>query len=506
VAEGGPKSCVRLVFTGNRKLTDSKGFGQVDLLAMNMTGWHALKTRLGAFRPLDRERPIRRSAKARLAGLGVATSLAVGVLMLVVGLARLGPGNLGVDAPGVHRGNRSEVARTTSSPIKHIVIMIKENHSFDNLFGRLPGVDGATSALVGNKRVPLNVTPDRLKHDIYHSGTNALKAVNHGKMNGFRRQEDAVQNGQDVADSQYTQTQIPDYFDYASRFSIADHFFSTILGASFPNHLILVAGQSGNAIDNVNRHGYNPDAWGCDANKHARVATFFNGRYGSTYPCFNFQTLADEAGAAGVSWKYYAAPKGVAGYIWSGLDAIKHIRFSSSWNTNVVPDQNFISDVKDGHLPSVSRVTPETVDSEHPNASECVGQNWTVAQINAVMDSQYWKDTAIVLTWDDYGGFYDHVPPPYRSRFILGPRVPALVISPYSRPHYVDHHQYDFRSILRFAEQTFGLPSRMKYDRRVNSLAGMLDLTHQALAPATYNPTSCLEPKHVQPLRTQATY
>ncbi len=128
--------------------------------------------------------------------------------------------------------------------IKHIIIIVKENHSFDNLFGRLHGVNGATTAMVGQKKVKLSVTPDRLTRDIYHSGNNGMKAVDGGKMNGFATQRDAIQKGKDVADSQYTQRQIPDYFRYASTYAIADRFFSTILGPSFPNHLVLVAGQS----------------------------------------------------------------------------------------------------------------------------------------------------------------------------------------------------------------------------------------------------------------------
>ena len=155
---------------------------------------------------------------------------------------------------------------------------MKENHSFDNLFGRLHGVNGATTAMVGQEKVELSVTPDRLTRDIYHSGNNGMRAVDGGKMNGFATQRDAIQNGKDVADSQYSQRQIPDYFRYASTYAIADRFFSTILGPSFPNHLVLVAGQSANAVDNPDRKGKRPDAWGCDSNKAARVTTYAHGQ------------------------------------------------------------------------------------------------------------------------------------------------------------------------------------------------------------------------------------
>ena len=385
----------------------------------------------------------------------------------------------------------SAAAASSSSPIKHIIIIVKENHSFDNIFGRLPGVDGTTTAMVGKKKVKLGVTPDRLKTDILHSGSNALKAVNGGKMNGFSKQGGAVQNGKDVADSQYTQAQIPNYFRYATTYAIADHFFSTILGASFPNHLVLVSGQSANTVDNVDRKGKKPDAWGCDSNKAARVTTYSNGKLGSTFPCFGITSLADEANAAHQSWKYYDAPLGKPSFIWSSFDAIKKVRYSSQWKTNVVDPKYFASDIKTGKLPAISWLIPSLKTSEHPNNSECIGENWTVQQINTVMKSAYWKDTAIVLTWDDYGGFYDHVPPPRKTPYELGPRVPLIVISPYSRSHFVSKQTYDFRSVMKFVEQTFQLPAKMKYDRSVASIADMLDTAQKPLSPKPLATRSC---------------
>jgi phospholipase C len=116
------------------------------------------------------------------------------------------------------------------------------------------------------------------------------------------------------------------------------------------------------------------------------------------------------------------------------LDAIKHIRFGPLWKTNVVRDTTFIKDVQSGHLPQVSWLVTNALESDHPPASICLGENWTVRQINAVMKSRYWKDTAIFLTWDDFGGFYDHVAPPHLDYISLGPRVPTIVISPTPGP------------------------------------------------------------------------
>jgi phospholipase C len=411
----------------------------------------------------------------------------MGLLLLSSGVALASPMSSKI-AHALHRvGARTD---TSTSPIKHIVILVKENHSFDNILGQMAGVDGSRTANVFGNTVPLTTTPDMLQHDIIHSGPQSLKAVDHGKMNGFSKEGWAIQNNVDVADSQYTQAQIPLYYSYASTYAVADHFFSTFLGGSFTNHLILISGQSGHTIDNPHRKS-GPKAWGCDSTKTTLVPVLIHGSVKRIYPCFNMQTLADEANAVHMPWKYYAAPKGVLGYIWSSFDAIRHIRESAQWGTNVVNNTQFVEDAATNKLPPLSWLTPDFVDSEHPPASECVGENWTVREINAVMNSPEWNSTAIILTWDDYGGFYDHVAPPKESLYSLGPRVPFIVISPYSRTGYVSHKQYDFRSVDKFVESTFSLPRKAKYSRKVNSIANMFDFDQTPLAPRPLQPLRC---------------
>jgi phospholipase C len=374
--------------------------------------------------------------------------------------------------------------------IKHIVIIVKENHSFDNLFGAMPRVDGNTSGMLGSKRVRLSVTPDQLQNDIVHDAFTAQKAVNAGRMNRFNTERGAIQEGRDVAYSQYKQAQVPLYWRYARTFAIADRFFSSFLGGSFPNHLLLVSGQNAGAINNPTHTGGRA-AWGCDSSRGTTVRTLVKGTYGSTYPCFNINSLATEANAIHATWKYYAPSFNTAGYVWSTFDAIRPVRFSAQWRTNVVPTADFLGDVTNGHLPALSWLVGDFYQSEHPNASECQGQDWTVEEINALMSSPYWKSTAIILTWDDYGGFYDHVGPPSAGSFMLGPRVPTLVISPYSRPGLVSHKQYDFRSIDTFVERTLGLPHLTNYNRSVHSVGGMLNPHRSPLPPLRLKPLSC---------------
>ena len=399
-------------------------------------------------------------------------------------------------------------AAAPANPIKHIIIIVRENHSFDNLFGLFPHADGTTTAYEGSTAVKLGTTPDKLGVDLGHGSVAAVKAIDGGKMDGFYKNLNAIQcvakscqpcpryqvcpGYENVAESEYTQAQIPNYWAYASDFGLADHFFSTIMGDSFPNHLVLVSGQNFNVIDNPTHPGQSLRSWGCDAGPGVTASEYLAGKVSLVYPCFDAKTLADEANAKHLGWKYYAPPPGTFGYVWSTFDAIKHIRDTpSQWQHVVTPDV-FDHDVQSGTLPALTWLTTDLATSDHPPASECAGENWTVDRINEVMKSPMWKHTVIILTWDDFGGFYDHLTPPYEGTYSLGPRVPTIVISPYTIPHQIYHKRLDFRSIDMFVEDTFHLPHLASFDRTgVASLAPMLDLTQKPLPPVILQPHAC---------------
>jgi phospholipase C len=374
--------------------------------------------------------------------------------------------------------------------VRHIVIIIKENRSFDNIFGRFPGADGARHAQEGTRRVLMLETPDTLDHDLAHGGATAIAAVDHGKMDGFHLIPHARQRGMDVVDSEFAPAKVSLYDAYAARFSLADHLFSNVLAPSFPNHLALVAGQSFNLIDNPRHYGH-VVTWGCDGAQSSRAPSLADGKSGTIFPCFNTPTLTNEADQAGASWRYYAASIGHFGYVWSTLDAFRDVRYSSQWQTNIASPDQFIPDVRAGRLAAITWLTPPLKYSEHPPESECLGQNWTVEQINAIMNSPDWNSTVIVVLWDDFGGFYDHVAPPSKGTYRLGPRVPAIVISPWSRSHDIDHRTFDFSSIVKYVEQQYRLPHLAHYDRSVASIGGMLDLNQKPLAPMVLKPRTC---------------
>jgi phospholipase C len=386
------------------------------------------------------------------------------------------------------------------NPIQHIVILIKENRSFDTMFGRLPGAEGATTGILSTgSTVPLIPAQDRLLLDIGHAGQAAFTAVNHGQMNGFDQLPGAIQNGHDESLSQYRAQDIPSYWTYATDFTLDDHFFSTVLGPSFPNHLVTVAATGANTIDNPIDNSHR--AWGCDSGPYSRVNVMNprTGKVTSVPPCFNMPTLPDALQKDHISWRYYSPPQYHSGYIWNALDAVHHDRYSPLWKTNVVNNTTFIRDARSGALPQVSWLVPDEVHSDHPPNSICVGENWTVNAVNAVMAGPDWSSTVIVLTWDDFGGFYDHVPPPQRSLISLGPRVPTILISPYARHHYIDHNVYDFASILRFVEDEFHVAPLNHADASANILGSSLDYSQTPSGPqllrqrrcpqSDYNPT-----------------
>lgn len=365
--------------------------------------------------------------------------------------------------------------------IQHIVFLIKENHSFDNYFGRLPGVDGATTT----GSISLHTMTDRVRPSTPTSGAATTHAIGHN-MPALSSLIDHYALKPADRLSQASRTTIPNYWAYAQHFTIDDHFFSSIAGPSFPNHLATIAAQSAGAIGDPTSAGL---TWGCDAPRAASVATVnAAGATSSAYPCFDAATLTDRLNAAHVSWTYYAPGPTQLGYVWSSLDAIHHVRDGAQWTSNVRPWERFTSDVAKGKLASVSWLVTDFLESEHPPTSSCTGENTTVSEINAVMHSPLWKNTAIFLTWDDPGGFYDHVAPPRLDAWGLGPRVPTIVISPYARASYVDRNTYEFSSMLRFVENRFGLASLTSRDRgalamttsfNFNALPGKPFILHQ---------------------------
>jgi len=378
--------------------------------------------------------------------------------------------------------------------IHHIIFIVKENRTFDHYFGAFPHAIGTTKGRNSlGQVIQLVRAPDRMPYDISHTWQGTLGAMDDGKMDRFDLISGGNVDGQYMSYTQMTLQDIPNYWTYAQKFTLADQMFSSLHGPSFPNHLYTVAATSGGVINNpAGTPNNGKSKWGCDAGPEVTVQVMDPlGNISTPAPCFDFQTLADELQSAGITWRYYAPPEGQPGYPWSALDAINHVRNSPLWGEHVVSPEQFVLDVQNGQLPAVSWLVEGAEVSEHPPYGTCAGENYTVNQINAVMQSPYWNSTAIFLTWDDFGGFYDHVAPSVSDNFGYGPRVPLIILSPYAKSSHISHTLYEFGSVLKFIEEDFGLPPMTERDAGANDTLDSFDFTQPPNPPLVLTPRQC---------------
>ena len=379
--------------------------------------------------------------------------------------------------------------------IQHIVFLIRENRTFDNLFGTFPGANGATSATISTgETIPLVHGEDQYARDPDHGPKSARIAIDGGKMDAFDLVIAGNRNGDYLSLSQHVEADIPNYFAYARYFALGDEMFTSIPSDSYPAHLFTIAAQSFQAIDIP--HGAKPggDTWGCDAPSSwtARSETP-QGIFFSVYPCYsNVTTMADLLDNAGISWKSYAPTLHQSGYGFNIYDAIKSIREGPEWATNILPYTQFAADAQAGNLPSVTWLAAGEERTDHPPHSLCFGENWVVDQLNALMQGPDWDSTVVFIVWDDFGGVYDHVPPPAPTDIYgFGPRTAVLAISPYAKSGYISHTVFEFSSVLKFIETRFNLPSMTQRDAQANNMLDMFDFNQTPLQPLFLNTRTC---------------
>jgi len=380
------------------------------------------------------------------------------------------------------------------SQIKHVVFIVRENRSFDSMFGHnFPGANGATSGVTSTGQVlQLQHLPDAMAHDICHGWGCFIQAINYGKMDGFdllNVGSPCNLNGDYECYGQQWQSDIPNYWTYATDFALGDNFFTSNKASTTPNHLYTVAAQSAGVITNAPA--------GCDSPANILIGVLdANGNFTSKYPCVDLPTMMDELEVAGIPWRYYSATK----IPFNSMELISHLRFGPLWANNVV-DNKFIPDVTAGNLPQVSWLMATGEATDHPPYSICFGENYTVRAVNAIMNSpKYWSQepTAIFIVWDDPAGLYDHIPPPQLDQYGLSMRAPLIVISPYtpqaSAGNSVTHVQYELSSVLTFIEDLFGLSPLTQRD---GALAN-----HMSIDPVLFNFNQALRAPEPLPLRT----
>jgi len=378
---------------------------------------------------------------------------------------------------------------TPGSPIEHVVVMVQENRTFNDFFATFPGAFGTTTGKmrVAGKTVNVALTKVPLESTttLRHTYPAFHTAYRDGHMDAFnliRYQTTGKPEGK--APYQYVDPgQLGPYWTMAKDYALADHMFQTQGSGSFTAHQDLIAGgtqinATHSIIDDPTKH-----PWGCPAATGAATSLITTGlkyeKNAGPFPCLSYATIADLLDAKGVSWKYYTpAWQGNTGGIWNAFLAIGPVfNKSGEWNAHISqPETSIFNDISAGTLPAMSWVIPDGINSDHPAYPSDTGPSWVASVVNAIGESNYWKSTAVIVVWDDWGGFYDPLkPPPLDQQGGPGFRVPAIVVSPYVPRNEISHTVHEFGSILRFVEDTWSLGRLGTTDSTSNSMADIFN-------------------------------
>lgn len=370
--------------------------------------------------------------------------------------------------------------------IEHVVIIFQENRTPDNLFHGLPGADIANSGLnTSGETIPLSPIALANSYDLSHEHAAFVLMYDGGKMDGANGIPATCEKGGTSCLPTNPQYQYVDpsdvqpYFQMAEQYTFGDRMFQTNEGPSFPAHQFIIAGTSAPTATSDFFAAENPilpggadttSNAGCAAPADETVALIdpLGQENTSQFPCFEHQTLGDLLDTAGISWKYYAPS---SGSIWTAPNAIQHMRYGADWSKVIIPETQVLTDIANGDLAGVTWVIPNGLSSDHAGINDGSGPSWVTSVVNAIGNSQFWSSTVILISWDDWGGWYDHVAPTILNSYEYGFRVPLIVISPYAKNAYVSHVTHDFGSFLKFTEEVFNLPSLGYADATADDLS-----------------------------------
>ena len=404
--------------------------------------------------------------------------------------------------------------------IQHIVVIFQENRTPDNLFQDpvliKNGADIHNSGVNSQgQTIPLSpidlgtTGSDPQNYDLSHAHSAFVSMYDGGKMDGADLipcgpPANCPPNAHPNPQFMYVNpSDVQPYFALAEQYTFGDRMFQTNQGPSFPAHQFIISGTSAptatsNLFASENLSGASSFA-GCIAEAGTTVELIdpSGTESSSQYPCYEHHTLTDLLDAKGISWRYYAPS---AGSIWTGPDAIQHICqpqtqngklacTGSAWSNVIIPQTQVLTDIASNQLASVSWVIPDGRASDHPRGNDGSGPSWVASIVNAIGNSSYWSNTAIIVAWDDWGGWYDHVPPPkvlvncaqWGCGYVYGFRVPLIVVSPYAKAAHISHTPHDFGSILRFIEENFGLPSLGYADAYADDLSDCFNFNQTPL-------------------------
>jgi phospholipase C len=442
---------------------------------------------------------VRRAWSVRVAAAGAVVALGLGACTSASPDGRL-RGHGTVQDP-------SDVTPAGIHKIKHVIMIMQENRSFDSYFGTYPGADG----LRFHNGIPTACVPNpaggcnRPSHDTSdingggpHGLGNAIADVDGGKMDGFIRQRHAAKSSCHAADDPactgtsrpdvmgyHTAAEIPNYWAYARNFALDDHMFEPVKSWSLPDHLYMVSAWSARCKNRSPMSCVNKIVGPYGVRQFGR-AVHHELVKGSTSLDLAWTDITWLLYAHHVSWRYYVQSGAQPDCAVDSHETCRRVKQSAKtpgiWNplplfgdvhhdhqlNNIKPLGAYLHAAKAGTLPAVSWIVPSASDSEHPPASVHRGQAYVTSLINAVMKGPDWKSTAIFLSWDDWGGFYDGVVPPAVDQNGYGLRVPSIVISPYARHGFIDHQTLSSDAYLKFIEDDFlgGARLNPKTDQR----------------------------------------
>ncbi len=347
---------------------------------------------------------------------------------------------------------RSELAAST--PIEHLVVIMKENHAFDNYFGTFPGAEGIPPGIEVPDAYGGHVVPHWLNAsstpDLPHGREDMLQAYHAGLNDGFASVAERWGRGLgNYSLGYFDRRQIPGYWDLASRFVLADHYFQSVFGPTIPNRLYALAGQSGGIVENP-----------------------------IIQQEIDIPTVLDQLQERGIPWRYYYSSH----TNWPPLPLFfPRLKSNRDMVAKLSPLEHLQGDIRRGALAAVTYVDPgaDLNISEHPPSNITAGELWTMEIIREIMAGPNWASTAVLLTWDEAGGYYDHLPPPQVDAWGYGFRVPLLIISPFSRGGRVDHEVMDHTSILKLIARNWNLPYLTGREARANDMSSAFDFRVQ---------------------------
>jgi phospholipase C len=385
-----------------------------------------------------------------------------------------------------------------ATPIQHVVVLMQENHSFNDLLGRLCVNEGGrctgskTGVVSNGTKIPLSSEPD-LAPAVGHAIADQLAAMNGGNMNGWDRVENCSEADHYACLTQAHAGTVPTLWSLADAYAISDRTFETSAVSSWGSHVELVAATLDGFSGDQPVNGTTGPGGGCDSKKDelwadspAQKPIYVpscvpdaegNGPYRAS-PVRYVPTIMDRVEEAGLTWRLYSPAADKGGYGWAICPTFYECMGSdqSRW---VKPPTDLVTDARDGKLRNLSIVVPYPQRSQHNSRSLMVGDNWIAQNVRAIMDGPDWQSTAIFITYDDCGCFYDPVAPPLG----YGIRVPMVIVSPYAKPGYVDRTDASFASILAFTERVLGLSPLSTLDANAYDYANAFAFSEAARVP-----------------------